>query len=96
MKNRRNTLNRKRQPPAAATLDGVSYVGSSTRSSENRVRDVPKITLCGNWLKALGFPIGAPIYVFAEAHGRMAICRMGLHKPRWLHIVAPRSDKSAR
>jgi hypothetical protein len=52
--------------------------------------------LRGDWLKALGFPIGAPIYVFAEAHGRMAICRMGLAKPRWLRIVAPASDKSTR
>ncbi len=63
------------------------------RGKGDRMRDVPTITLRGDWLKALGFPIGAPIYVFAETQG-MAICRIGLHKPRWLRIVAPNSNRS--
>jgi hypothetical protein len=52
--------------------------------------------LRGDWLKALGFPVGAPIYLFAEAHGRMAICRPGLQRPRWLRIVAPAQAKRSR
>jgi hypothetical protein len=81
---------------ATVKLDEVARVASSTSTRAGETREVPAIVLRGDWLKALGFPIGAPIYVFAEAHGRMAICRMGLAKPRWLRIVAPGSDKSAR
>ena len=71
----------------------VTRVGASVRTRAGVMRKVPVIVLRGDWLKALGFPIGAPIYLFAEAHGRMAICRLGLAKPRWLHIVAPKRSR---
>ena len=94
MKRRKRTEHTKRPPSKAATLDEVSYVGSSTRRNGDSRHADPAIVLCGDWLNALGFPIGAPIHVFAEAHGRMAIYRPGLRKPRWLRIVAPKSDRS--
>jgi hypothetical protein len=96
MKNRKHAGHRRRLTARETRPDEVSHVSSTARPKEGRRRDVPTITLRGDWLKALGFPIGAPIHVFAEAHGRMAICRMGLHKPRWLRIVAPGSNKPAR
>jgi type I toxin-antitoxin system toxin SymE len=81
---------------ATAELDQITYVGSAIATRDGEVREIPAIVLRGEWLKALGFPIGAPIYLFAEAHGRMAIYRPGLHKPRWLRIVAPGGDPSTR
>jgi hypothetical protein len=83
---------KKARRASTVTLDEVTHVASSMSTRAGETREVPAIVLRGDWLKALGFPIGAPIYVFAEAHGRMAICRMGLGKPRWLRIVAPGSD----
>jgi hypothetical protein len=68
----------------------LAHVGASLCTIAGAKRRVPSITLRGDWLKALGFPIGAPICLFAEGHGRMAICRLGLGRPRWLHIVAPK------
>jgi hypothetical protein len=82
------------KPCRAAKLDEVTHVTSSLRKKGGRAREVPTIILRGDWLKALGFPVGAPIYLFAEAHGRMVICRLGLHKPRWLRIVAPKGTAS--
>jgi hypothetical protein len=76
-----------------AMPDGLTCVGASPRTIAGEKRNVPSITLRGEWLKALGFPIGAPIYLFAEAHGRMAICRAGLARPRWVHIVAPKRSR---
>jgi len=63
-------------------------VGVSLRTVGGVKRKVPTIVLRGSWLKALGFMIDAPIYLVAQAKKRMAICRPGLRRPRWLHIVA--------
>lgn len=88
--NRNNPIrNRTAQRIATVERDQFTHVGSATTTRRGELREVPAIVLRGDWLKALGFPIGAPIYVFAEAHGRMAIYRPGLRKPRWLRIVAP-------
>jgi hypothetical protein len=71
----------------------LAHVGASLRTIAGSKRKVPSITLRGDWLQSLGFPIGAPICLFAEGHGRMAICRLGLGRPRWLHIVAPKRTR---
>jgi hypothetical protein len=96
MKRDNRTRRREGRRAESVKLDEVARVACSTSTRAGETREVPAIVLRGDWLKALGFPIGAPIYVFAEAHGRMAICRMGLAKPRWVRIVAPASDKSTR
>lgn len=73
--------------------DAFTRVGATVRSVAGTKRKIPTITLRGEWLKALGFPVDAPIYLLAEAHGRMAICRPGLRRPRWLRIVAPKKSR---
>jgi hypothetical protein len=72
-------------------VEAFSRVGCTIRMSNGKQQKIPTITLRGKWLKALGFPTGAPIFLLAEAHGRMAIHRPGLHKPRCLRIVAPKT-----
>ena len=77
----------------SVTPGELTYVGASSRTTSGAKCEVPTIILRGEWLKALGFPIGAPICVFAEANRRMAIYRMGLGRPRWLRIVAPKRSR---
>jgi hypothetical protein len=79
---------RKSRPPLVTIPDAFARVGASQRTIAGEKRRVPTIVLSGDWLKALGFPIDAPIYLIAEGHGRLAICRPGLRRPRWLRIVA--------
>jgi len=73
--------------------EAFTRVSASLRTIAGSRRKVPTIVLRGDWLKSLGFPVDAPIYVVASAHGRMAICRQGLHRPRWLYIVAPDASR---
>jgi hypothetical protein len=80
---------RSSQPTLSTTRGEFTRVRTSLRTIAGVKRKVPTIVLRGEWLKALGFPIDAPIYVIAQGHGCMAICRPGLRRPRWLHIVAP-------
>ena len=96
MKRESHLRNKTARRIATAELDQLTQVGSALVTRDGESRAVPAILLRGEWLKALGFPIGAPIYAFAEAHGRMAIYRPGLHKPRWLRLVAPDSDPPER
>lgn len=96
MKRERHIRNGRARRIASVALDELTRVGSAISRSSGETRNVPAIVLRGDWLKALGFPIGAPIYIFAEAHGRMAIYRPGLRKPRWLRLVAPDCDPQKR
>jgi hypothetical protein len=52
---------------------------------------VPKLVLSGEWLKAVGFPIGAHAYLTTDRRGELALHRLGLGFPRRLYIrAAPR------
>ena len=77
----------------SATPGEFTRVRATLHTVAGVKRKTPTIVLRGDWLKALGFPIDAPIYVIAQAHGCMAICRPGLRRPRWLHIVAPNASR---
>jgi hypothetical protein len=44
------------------------------------------IVLCGDWLKAAGFPVGAPIYVTSQSEEEMQIYRMCTARKRTLRI----------
>jgi len=93
---RKSGITRHKRPPKSSgsvVPDPFTRVGASLRTIAGSKRKVPTIVLRGDWLKSLGFPVDAPIYVVASAHGRMAICRQGLHRPRWLYIVAPDASR---
>ena len=89
----RNSRPRSTQPTLSTKPGEFTRVRATLRTVAGVKRKVPTIVLRGDWLKALGFPIDAPIYVIAQAHGCMAICRPGLRRPRWLHIVAPETSR---
>ena len=49
---------------------------------------VPMLVLYGEWLAAVGFPIGAAAYVISDEQGELALNRVGLRLPRRLKIRA--------
>jgi hypothetical protein len=54
----------------------------------NRARvDVPMLVLRGEWLKAIGFPIGATAFLSTDKRGDIKLTRMGLKRPRKLRVL---------
>ena len=51
---------------------------------------VPMLILYGEWLKAIGFPIGSAAYLTTDRHGELALNRIGLAMPRRLYVRAVR------
>jgi hypothetical protein len=47
---------------------------------------VPMLVLYGEWLAAIGFPIGAAAYLVSDEQGKLALHRVGLRLPRRLTI----------
>lgn len=51
-------------------------------------REVPTLILRGEWLKAIGFPVKAGVYLTTDRRGELTLHRLGLALPRRLRIVA--------
>jgi hypothetical protein len=45
------------------------------------------LVLRGEWLKAIGFPIGATAFLSTDKRGDITLTRMGLVRPRKLRIA---------
>ena len=55
-----------------------------------RKLEVPMLILYGEWLKAIGFPIGSAAYLTTDRQGELALNRIGLAMPRRLYVRAAR------
>ena len=53
--------------------------------------DVPMLVLRGEWLKAIGFPIGATAFLSTDKRGDITLTRMGLTRPRKLRVLKAKS-----
>lgn len=72
----------------SAVPEPFQRVASATiRNGAAEIR-VPMLVLYGEWLKALGFPIGASAIVTTDAHGELALHRLGLGVPRRFRVRA--------
>jgi hypothetical protein len=49
------------------------------------------LVLRGEWLKAIGFPIGAKALLSTDKRGDITLTRMGLVRPRKLRVVKAKS-----
>ena len=76
------------RPPVTAPVDRV-YAGKVT-IARTRV-DVPMLVLRGEWLKAIGFPIGAKAFLSTDKQGDIQLTRMGLKRPRRLRVMKAKS-----
>ena len=65
-------------------------ISSSTATRRESKTAVPKLVLSGEWLKAVGFPIGSAAILTTDRRGELALHRLGLGFPRRLYIRATR------
>ena len=72
------------RPPVTAPAD--RYFAGKVTVARTRV-DVPMLVLRGEWLKAIGFPIGAKAFLSTDKRGDITLTRMGLTRPRRLRLV---------
>ena len=49
------------------------------------------LVLRGEWLKAIGFPIGAKAFLSTDKRGDITLTRMGLTRPRRLRVLKAKS-----
>jgi hypothetical protein len=69
-------------PEPFQLVSSVTLVGSAAKI------EVPMLVLYGEWLKALGFPIGSAAIVTTDKRGELALHRLGLGVPRRVRIRA--------
>jgi hypothetical protein len=53
--------------------------------------DVPMLVLRGEWLKAIGFPVGATALLSTDKQGDITLTRLGLTRPRRLRVSKAKS-----
>jgi hypothetical protein len=76
---------KRRRTPIAEPFQVVS---SATLRRDGKEIHVPMLVLYGEWLKGLGFPIGSAAYITTDAHGELALNRLGLGVPRRFRVRA--------
>ena len=77
------------RPPANAPSADHYYAGKVTVAS-TRV-DVPMLVLRVEWLRAIGFPIGAKAFLSTDKQGDIQLTRMGLKRPKRLRVLKAKS-----
>jgi hypothetical protein len=78
---------RRKRPPAPEAFQLVTSA-TVARGAAGKAIKVPMLVLYGEWLKAVGFPIGSAAYLVSDAQGELALHRVGLRLPRRLKIRA--------
>lgn len=78
---------RRKRSPIAEPFQIVSSATIARDAPGARV-SVPMLVLYGEWLEAIGFPIGSAAVVTTDEQGELALHRIGLRLPRRLTIRA--------
>ena len=82
----RNTKRSRTKIPEAFRL-----VTKATVARGNAKIEVPMLVIYGEWLKAIGFPIGSGACLTTDRRGELVLHRVGLAMPRRLYVrAAPR------
>jgi len=63
-------------------------VTSATAKAAGVKIEVPMLVLYGEWLKAIGFPIGSAAVLTTDKRGELALHGVGLRLPRRLYVRA--------
>ena len=79
------TSSKPRKRTRAPIPEPFRQIAPATVTSAPDVK-VPMLVLCGEWLKAVGFPIGTAAYLTADRQGEIRLTRLGLRLPRRLKI----------
>jgi hypothetical protein len=78
---------RRKRPPAPEAFHVVTSATVARKDVGANIK-VPMLVLYGEWLKAVGFPIGSAAYLISDEQGELALHRVGLRLPRRLRIRA--------
>jgi hypothetical protein len=86
------TASRASRPPAtnpapSPIAEPIQRVFASKVTIERTTVDVPMLVLRGEWLKAIGFPIGATAFLSTDQRGDITLRRLGVSVPRRLRVV---------
>lgn len=82
----RNARTRTPKPALSPIPEPFQMICSSTVTAGARKIKIPTLVLRGEWLKAIGFPIGAALYLTTDRRGEVVLHRLGLSLPRRLYI----------
>lgn len=77
-----------KQPAQSPIPEPFQVISASLVTAGTAKVKVPMLVLRGEWLKAVGFPIGAAAYLTTDRRGELALHRLGLSFPRSVRIVA--------
>jgi hypothetical protein len=78
---------RRKRSPIAEPFQVVSSATVARGAAREKAK-VPVLVLRGEWLKAVGFPIGTAAYLISDKQGELALYRLGLRFPRQLVVKA--------
>ena len=93
MANNTKRASRTRAPtsPQSRIPEALHEIESTTTRRRGSTIAVPTLVLRGEWLKAVGFPIGSAAVLTTDRRGEMTLHRLGLGFPRRLRVTATRS-----
>jgi len=77
-----------KQPAQSPIPEPFQVISASIVTAGTAKVNVPMLVLRGEWLKAVGFPVGAAAYLTTDRRGELALHRLGLSFPRSVRIVA--------
>jgi hypothetical protein len=75
----------RKRAPIPESFRTISFATTTADGAEIKV---PMLVLCGEWLKAVDFPIGSAAVLTTDKRGEIALNRVGLALPRRLYIRA--------
>ena len=75
------------KPAPSPVAEPIQRVFASKVTVGRATVDVPMLVLRGEWLKAIGFRIGATAFLSTDKRGDITLTRMGLRRPRRLRIL---------
>ena len=75
------------KPAPSPVAEPIQRVFASKVTVGRATVDVPMLVLRGEWLKAIGFPIGATAFLSTDPRGDITLRRLGVSVPRRLRIV---------
>ena len=87
----RTSRTRATKPAQSPIPEPFQVISASTVTAGTAKVEVPMLVLRGEWLKAVGFPIGSAAYLTTDRRGELTLHRLGLSFPRRVRIVAAKS-----
>ena len=79
------------KPAPSPVAEPIQRVFASKVTVGRATVDVPMPVLRDEWLKAIGFPIGATAFLSTDQRGDITLTRMGLTQPRRLKVKKARA-----